>query len=107
LTRERVIVDVEDLEQAAKIEETVYTGYCEAIKDSLVHWIAVEEDIIESYRRLSKRIEPKISGRLEDLAAESTNNLTTLREILKSLEVLGQQRKSRMMMLRDIHTASS
>jgi bacterioferritin (cytochrome b1) len=107
LPRERVIVEIENLGQAAKIEDTVKTGYCDTIKDNLVHWIAVEEDIIDSYQRMSEKVDPTIASRMKDFVRESEGNIATLRETLKSFEILGQQKMSRALMLRDMESAGS
>jgi hypothetical protein len=102
LTRERVIIDIEDLEQAAKVEETVNTGYCDTIRDNLAHWIAVEEDIVDSYSRLVGRAGNKYGKSLENLIADSKDTLCTLRELLDSFESLSQRRTSRIQAIRNL-----
>jgi hypothetical protein len=56
--KERVIIDFKNLGDAAKVEETVKTGYCDTIEDNLNTWAAVEEDMIESYVNLAKKADP-------------------------------------------------
>ncbi len=102
LTRERVIVDIEEFEQAAKVEEMVNTGYCDTIKDNLVHWIAVEEDIVDSYARLAGKAGDKTGKGLENLVTDSKETLFMLRELLNSFESLSQRRASRIRAIRDL-----
>jgi hypothetical protein len=106
LKRERVIIDVQDLKQAAKIEDTVYTGYYDVIKDNLVHWIAVEEDIIDSYSRLSKKLEPQAAQELRNFASESKETILTLRELTKSLETLGEKKANRIKRIKELMASS-
>ena len=102
MTRERVIVDIEGLEEAAKVEETVNTGYCDTIRDNLAHWIAVEEDIVDSYARLAENLGSKSGKSLGNLIADSKDTLSTLRELLNSFESLSQRRTSRIQAIRDL-----
>lgn len=106
LKRERVIIDIKTLEDAAKVEETVKTGYCDTVKDNLNTWIAVEEDIMDSYGNLSKETGPKSARALQEFAAESKETVKTLRELLKSFEELGQHRASRIQKIRDLNASS-
>jgi ABC-type transporter Mla subunit MlaD len=105
LKRERVIIDIKTLDDAAKVEETVKTGYCDTIKDNLNVWIAVEEDIIDSYGSLSKKVGPKSDRALQEFATESKETLNKLRELLKSFEALGQQRENRVQKIRDLNAS--
>jgi len=96
MSRERVIVEIENLEQALKLEETVRTGYCDPIAENLVAWIAVEEDLVSSYDKLSKKYSQQCpNSTIKELSEESKNNIIVLYEILKSVEQLGQARDQR------------
>jgi hypothetical protein len=96
MSRERVIVEIENLEQALKLEETVRTGYCDPIAENLVAWIAVEEDLVSSYEKLSKKYsQQEPNSTIKELSEESKNNIIVLHEILKSVEQLGQARDLR------------
>lgn len=99
--RERVIVEVKDLAQAAKIEETVGTGYCDVIAEFLTNWIAVEEDLIESYGRF-----PKAEPQVQALADESGRNLVTLGQLLATVEELGRQRRERVRSIKALERPS-
>jgi len=102
LTRERIIVDIEGLEQAAKVEETVKSGYCDTIQDDLTYWIAAEEDIVDSYTRLAGSGAPESVKSLQDLIADSKDTVSELRELLKSFESLGRRRTSRISRIREL-----
>jgi len=52
--RERVIVEFEGAKEAKKVEETVKTGYVETAIESLIQWMAVEDDLADSYEELAK-----------------------------------------------------
>lgn len=105
LTRERVIKDIENLEDATKVEETVKTGYCDTIADNLSLWIAVEEDIGDSYMRLSEKLDPKAGRKLEDLANKSNDTVKVLQRLLKSFEALGQERAARISALDEMRVS--
>jgi len=96
MSRERVIVEIETLEQALKVEETVRTGYCDPIAENLAVWMAVEEDLSNSYEKLSVNYpQPEIKKALTDLHDESKNNIKELHELLKSIEHFGKMRDRR------------
>src|SRR5579875_2510593 len=97
MDRERVIVDFENFGQALKLEQTVKTGYCEPIAENLLAWIAVEEDLSNSYSKLSKKFEGQEDLRKAalDLSVESKNNITLLNGLLKSVEEFSEARDRR------------
>lgn len=101
MTRDRVITDIEGLEEAAKVEEAVNTGYCDTIKDNLTHWIAVEEDIVDSYSRMAKAGDNHAKP-LEGLIADSKDTLTTLKGLMNSFESLSKRRAKRIKAIRDL-----
>jgi ferritin-like metal-binding protein YciE len=104
MSRERIIVEIETLDQAEKVEETIKTGYCEPIAENLLAWIAAEEDIIDSYNKLSlkfaDRTELKVA--MKKLAEESKNNVSYLQRILDSIEELGAQRDQRLGVIQEL-----
>jgi hypothetical protein len=95
--RQRILVDIETVGQARKIEETVKSGYLEATIEHLLQWIAVEEDLISSYDQLSGR---KGGGREAALFAgfskNSGENLKQLNGFLKSCESMALERQKRL-----------
>ena len=102
MARERVIKEIGSLEDAAKVEETVKTGYCDDIADNIGLWIAVEEDIADSYRRLSRKLDPRVARKLDELSKNSGETLETLRKLQKSLEALTEERSRRIHTLREM-----
>jgi len=96
MKRERIIAEVENVSDARKVEETVKTGYAEALIETLVNWIGVEEDLVSSYEQLaSKQGNAQAKGVLQKLAKESDENIVSLNELKKSLEKLDRARVSR------------
>ncbi|MDG6907023.1 MAG: hypothetical protein JRN20_14720 [Nitrososphaerota archaeon] len=96
MSRERVIVEIETLGDALKVEETIRTGYCDAIAENLVQWIAVEEDLASSYQKISnKSADPLLKKSINELVAESRENITILNSMLKSVEEFGKARDLR------------
>jgi hypothetical protein len=103
--RERVIIDVKSAGDAAKVEESVKTGYCDHIKGNLNFWTAIEEDIVDSYTSLAKKAGSESGAAFEELAAESRETLKTLRELLKSFEALSQQRTKRIQKIKSLKSS--
>jgi hypothetical protein len=96
LTRERVIVEIETLEQALKVEETIRTGYCEPIAENILQWIAVEEDLSNSYHKIADKSENSEQKKtLIELELESRQTETMLHTMLKNVEELRESRLKR------------
>ncbi len=103
MTRERVIVEIVNLGQASKIEDTVKTGYCDVIKDYIVHWIAVEEDLNESYMKLHDKFTDQTAKKaMRKLASESSENVASLKELLKKFDDFAEAKASRRKMLEEL-----
>ncbi len=95
--RQRILVDIETVEQARKIEETVKSGYLDATIEHLLQWIAVEEDLISSYRQLEG--EAAAGGQKEmfaSFAATSESNLKKLNAFLAECETMAAERDQRL-----------
>jgi len=96
MKRERIIADVETVSDARKVEETVKTGYVEALIETLVNWIGVEEDLVSSYEHLAARqANAQAKAVFQQLAKESHENVGALTELKTSLEKLDKARISR------------
>ncbi len=103
MSKDRMIVDFETPEDAKKVEETVKTGYAESAVETVIHWIAAEGDLRETYARLAGGSDdPRTRETYEKLRAESEGNLTELARLLKSLESLDRARVSRIDLLSSI-----
>jgi hypothetical protein len=96
MNRERIIADIENLEQALRVEETVKTGYCQSITESLLAWIAVEEDLAASYAKLAEKypeVEKDSINRLSSESNENTKNLSVLVESIKEYAAARDRRQ--------------
>ena len=103
MTRARVIKDFDSTEDAKKVEETVKTGFAETSIESLVQWAAVEEDLAETYGRLSE--ESKVPERHDaflQLREDSKRNMKELLGLVEYLEGLDKARTKRIETLKGL-----
>jgi rubrerythrin len=92
--RERIIRDIETVDQAIKAEKDVEVGYHTAIEENVLLWLATEEDIIESYSKLIKKTESeKIKTSLSKIIDDSKNHITILTSIRKSFDKIVSDEK--------------
>ena len=83
--RERVIKDIETVEQAVKAEKDVELGYHGVIEENVSYWLAVEEDIVESYTKLMQQSSSKkIKTTLAKIIEDSKNHVRMLTSIKKA-----------------------
>jgi rubrerythrin len=83
--RERIIQDIVTVDQAVKAEKDVESGYHGVIDENLTYWLAVEEDIIESYTKLAQQTNNrKIKTTLAKIIDDSKNHVRILTSISKS-----------------------
>ena len=83
--RERIIKDIQTVDQAIKAEKDVEIGYHGVIDENIAYWLAVEEDIIESYTKLLKQTDnKKIKTTLTRIIGDSENHVRILTSIKKS-----------------------
>ena len=83
--RERIIKDIETVDQAVKAEKDVESGYHGVIDENIAYWLAVEEDIVESYTKLlSETDNKKIKTTLTRIIEDSKNHIRMLTSIKKS-----------------------
>jgi rubrerythrin len=100
MTRTRLLKEFSSTEDARKVEETVKTGYSETSIENLTHWLAAEEDLVDSYGRLADTSDDaKKKSVFKKLQAESKANLVHLTELQKSLEKLDKARTERIDLL--------
>jgi rubrerythrin len=98
--RERIIQDIETVDQAIKAEKDVESGYHDVLEENLTYWLAVEEDIVESYRKLAKQTDNrKIKTTLANIIEDSKNHIRMLTSIRKSLAKImsDEQRHARLL----------
>jgi rubrerythrin len=83
--RERIIKDVETLDEAVKAEKDVESGYHGVIDENISYWLAVEEDIVESYTKLAKKSKNrKVKTTLNRIINDSKNHIRMLTSIRKA-----------------------
>ena len=83
--RERIIKDVETLDDAVKAEKDVESGYHGVIDENISYWLAVEEDIVESYTKLAKESKNrKVKTTLKGIIDDSKNHIRMLTSIRKA-----------------------
>ena|SRR5208283_1647814 len=83
--RERIIQDIETVDQAIKAEKDVESGYHGVIEENLDYWLAVEEDIVASYTKLVKKTDnKKLKTALTNIIEDSRNHFRILTSIRKS-----------------------
>jgi len=98
--RERVIKDIETVEQAVKAEKDVESGYHGVIDENIAYWLAVEDDIIESYTKLMKQTSNrKIKTTLGRIIDDSKNHVRMLTSIKKAFAKImaDEQRHARLL----------
>ena len=101
--RERVIRDIETIEQAIKAEKDVEIGYHHAIEENVLFWIATEEDIIESYSKLLNGTDnKKIKATFTKIIQDSKNHVLMLTEIRKSFSRIASDEQRHARMLEDL-----
>ncbi len=95
MSRTRVIKDIESLDQAIKAEQDVESGYHSVIDENLSYWMAVEEDVIESYTKLiEKSGSPEMRKTLEKIVDDSRKHRRMLDEVSKMLrEIVSDEEK--------------
>jgi hypothetical protein len=92
--RERIITEIETVDQAVKAEKDVELGYHGVIDENIAYWLAVEEDLVESYTKLLKQTVPfqelkqtgseKMKNTLTTLVRDSENHIRILTSIKNS-----------------------
>jgi rubrerythrin len=98
--RERIIQDIETVDQAIKAEKDVETGFHSIIETNVSYWLAVEEDVADSYKRLIKNSDnKKIKSTLTRIVADSKNHVRILTSIRKSFDKImhDEQRHARLL----------
>ncbi len=92
--RERIITEIETVDQAVKAEKNVELGYHGVIDENVAYWLGVEEDLVESYTKLLKQPVPfqelkqtgneKMKNTLTTLVKDSENHIRMLTSIKSS-----------------------
>jgi len=99
LSRPRVIKQIETFDDAVKAERDVESGYDRVIDEHITYWIAVEEDIVDSYSNLIAKTEnPKIRTILSDIVADSRRHAEMLRSVAETFRkiMLDEEKHARL-----------
>ena len=100
---ERIVANIESLDQAIKVEKDVLSGYQRAIEENISYWMAVEEDIVESYTRMVNRAErSEVKSTLTKLIEDSTDHLEVLRSIRENFSKIAADEKRHATMLEEL-----
>jgi rubrerythrin len=101
--RQRIINDIETLDQAVKAEKDVELGYHGVIEENLTHWLAVEEDIIDSYTKLADQSDnKKIKTTLTKIVEDSKKHVRILTSIRKSFTTIMTDEQRHAKLLQDL-----
>ncbi|MEM4206656.1 MAG: hypothetical protein QXQ43_05195, partial [Nitrososphaerota archaeon] len=73
-----MIKEINSVDQAIKIEDSVVKGYYDSIIEAINEWIMVEEDIADSYQKFNNPI-------MNKLAEDSKNTIKILNKILNEM----------------------
>ena len=101
--RERIIKDIETVDQAIKAEKDVESGYHGVIEENLSYWLAVEEDIVDSYMKLAKKTRSKtIKSTLNKIIKDSKRHILMLTSIRKSFSKIMADEQRHAAMLQEL-----
>ena len=101
--RERIIKDVETLDEAVKAEKDVESGYHGVIDENISYWLAVEEDMIESYTKLAKKSKNrKVKTTLNRIIDDSKNHIRMLTSIRKTFNKIMADEHRHAALLQDL-----
>ena len=99
MSRPRVIKQIETFDDAVKAERDVESGYDRVIYEHITYWIAVEEDIVDSYSKLIAQTEnPKIRATLGQIVADSRRHADMLRSVAETFRkiMLDEEKHARL-----------
>ena len=99
MSRPRVIKQIETFDDAVKAEHDVESGYDRVIDEHITFWIAVEEDIVDSYSKLIAKTEnPKIRSILSYIVADSRRHAKMLRSVAETFRkiMLDEEKHARL-----------
>lgn len=100
--RERIVKDIETIEQAIRVEKDVVSGYYSIIEDNISYWFAVEGDIVDSYTRLLEKTgDEKTRTMLVQMIEDSKGRMRSLNSLRENFSKLltDEQRHARMLQL--------
>jgi rubrerythrin len=88
---ERIVPDIENFDQAIKVQRDVLSGYQQVIEENVSYWMAVEEDIVDSYTKMADRTENiKLRKSLASLIEDSKEHIEVLRSIRENFRKIAE-----------------
>ncbi len=100
---ERIVSNIENLDQAIKVEKDVLSAYQSVIDEKISYWIAVEEDIVDSYRKLADQNENiKLRAALTKLVEDSREHIEVLRSIRENFRKIAAEEAQHGKMLEEL-----
>lgn len=84
---QRIIPDIESLDQAVKIVRDAESAYHRAIEENISYWWAVEEDLIDSYTKLINKTEDeKVKSTISEIISDLRNHIEVLESMRESFK---------------------
>jgi hypothetical protein len=103
---ERIVASIETLDQAIKVENDVLSAYQRVIEENISYWIAVEEDIVESYTRMANEAQrSEVKSTLTKLIEDSTDHIEVLGSIRENFRKIAADQKRHGKMLEELTKA--
>ena len=100
---ERIVPEIQNLDQAIKVERDVLSGYQRVIEENISYWIAVEEDIVDSYARMADRSESiEVRTALNKLVEDSKEQIEILRSIRENFRKIAAEAEHHGKMLEEL-----
>ena len=101
--RERIIKDIETVDQAVKAEKDVEAGYHGVIEENISYWLAVEQDIIDSYTKLGDQSEDKkVKSTLTKIIEDSKSHIRMLTSIRKTFDKIMEDEERHAKLLQEL-----
>jgi len=101
--QERIVANIENLDQAIKVEKDVLSAYQRVIEENISYWIAVEEDIVESYTRMANQTErSEVKSTLTKLIEDSKDHIEVLGSIRENFRKIAADQKRHGKMLEEL-----
>ena len=100
---ERIVPEIENLDQAIKVQTDVFAGYQRVIEENVAYMIAVEEDIVDSYTKLANQTENvKQRTTFNKLAEDSKEQIEVLRSIRENFRKIAAEEMRHGQMLEEL-----
>jgi len=104
MTRTRLLKEINSIEDAKKVEETVKTGYTETAIENLAYWAAAEEDLAESYGQIAEDSKNQTTrDAFIRLQEDSKRNMVEISGLVEYLKGLDDARAKRIELLKGLH----